>query len=240
MKLSTAFVNSMICLAFLYSLPLHASQSSEAQKEATIMSEEKINSLPEEKQTVGDSENENLKSEISKNSNHTPSSWGVSAGLGVPFLTQLGASYINSSSLWSAELLYHSFSLTIASVTLKASKPEGIVRWHPFRGAFFLGLGLGQQTLSAEAFDLGASSNIKVSLTSFASTPYLGWMWGLANRGFYTCIEFGAQISSDSKTSITTSLTSNNQTYIDTVEQSNKYGNLTLPVMTLLRIGYLF
>jgi hypothetical protein len=138
-------------------------------------------------------------------------------------------------------------------------------RWHPFGGAFFLGLGLGYQTLSGrmtstiQATDTGGTTrsietNIDLAIGSPYLTPHLDWYWTFGT-GFVLGFDLGWQIPIAPRTSF--DITTNNnianvaisiiqatQQYKDLEADIQKVGNAlgrqSLPMVTVIRVGWMF
>lgn len=166
--------------------------------------------------------------------------FGFVMGTGLPFTSQFGLSYLTGSKSLSFDLMYNSFKLTSGLANVSMTKPELMAKWHPFAGSFYLGVGVGQFTLSADATDALTSLTAKVTVTSLAVTPTMGWAWGISNGGFFMGLDFGYQSPSGAKTEIESLLPTTDQAYIDAVEQGNKLGETALPVFSFLKFGYLF
>lgn len=168
------------------------------------------------------------------------SHFGFNAGFGLPYTTQLGINYVASSGMFGVDLSYNMISLSSGLATASLTKPEVMPKWYPFGGALFIGVGIGQQTLSASATDAATGATAKVEVTSMTLTPTLGWLWGKSDGGIIFGFDFGLQQPSGAKTTITSSLPTTNRAYLDAVDQGNTLGNTSFPVFTLLRLGYLF
>ncbi len=168
------------------------------------------------------------------------SHFGFNAGTGIPYTTQFGINYVGDSNTFSAELSYNTITITSGLSSASLTKPEFMMKWHPFSGAFFLGLGLGQQTLTGSATDSATGQKAKVEVVSKTLTPTIGWMWGVVDGGLFGGLDFGMQSPSGAETTITSILPSTNQAYQDAVKQGNDLGSTGFPVFTLLRVGYLF
>lgn len=176
-------------------------------------------------------------------------SFGFNVGTGLPYLSQAGLNYAHSSGMFSAEIGYGAFNLSVDDVGVSLTKTELSLRWHPFAGAFYLGAGIGQQTLSSKATDTisGQSIEAKLDVTSSVLTPQMGWQWGVADRGFWVGLDFGMQSPSGAKSTLTTNADSTIQATAeyqkmktDTEDQGQKFGEASLPVFSFLRLGYLF
>jgi hypothetical protein len=134
-------------------------------------------------------------------------------------------------------------------------------RWHPWSGAFFLGMILGGQSLFAnvqQVFPVSGYGNILGRVEAKVSSPYLtphfGWLWIFQN-GFTLGLELGWQFPLGAKTEIKISsddpLTEAVIQQIqatpeyqkaanDVADIGNKFGKTPLPYFTALRIGWMF
>lgn len=175
--------------------------------------------------------------------------FGFNLGFGLPYVQQAGLNYVHSSNRFSMELGYNNFSLDVGSVGVGLTKPELSLRWHPFAGSFYLGLGLGQMTMYAKSTQLISTEIVesKIEVSATTMTGQLGWMWGMSDGGFFGGMEFGFQSPSSPTSTATTSASASvtgtaeyQQMISDIDEQAKKYGETGFATMTLLRIGYLF
>ena len=133
--------------------------------------------------------------------------------------------------------------------------------WRPFDGAFFMGFALGIQNLSATATKsipvptVGSlNTNVALKLTSFYLTPHLGWEW-VTSGGFAFGLDFGWQFPFAPSTTVTvTSDQTLTQSVLNLIEQTAEYqslnsnvsdagdkiGKISIPYITVLRLGYFF
>lgn len=175
--------------------------------------------------------------------------FGLNAAVGLPHPVSFGLDYAHGSGWFSAGVSTGSTSLTVSNVSASMKHTDLALRVHPFTGAFYLGVLLGQQTISAKETrsiqnaDVTAEVDIKSSYT----TPHLGWMWGIADGGFFVSLDFGFQSPSGVSTSFSSNAPAalvNTQEYKDlekeVKDQGNKLGEIGLPHMTLLKLGWLF
>jgi hypothetical protein len=81
--------------------------------------------------------------------------------------------------------------LTLSGMALQFSGYQGIARWFPWQGAFYVGAGVGYQTLTAMKQDSGYT--VRVDLSSPFVTPQLGWLWTWPS-GLALGISLGVQI----------------------------------------------
>ncbi len=182
-----------------------------------------------------------------------PHPWNLAADLRIPERFSVGAGFGTLSYTFNDLIQGTPLKLGIFNFELRG-------RWHPFKGAFFLGCALGRQRLEAEATEsisvatLSVPTKIAITQWSTYVTPHIGWMWILDSHltfGF----ELGAQLPFVSTTSVSVSVTDaalqdllsqvqataeyqdlNNQVN----ERANQGGSQALPFITLLRVGYAF
>jgi hypothetical protein len=78
---------------------------------------------------------------------------------------------------------------------LDLSAIEGIARWFPGNGLFFLGAGFGYQNFKASLGDIVDSSVLIISadMSGFFVQPQLGFLW-VTQSGFAVSLSFGVQI----------------------------------------------
>ena len=149
------------------------------------------------------------------------------------------------------DLSFESGSLPTTSIyrsKVQADTIRTVVRVFPFREAFFVGLGVGNQNVKATRTE--NVSGTDVTATVSVSTPYLtpmvGWKW-LYESGFFFGVELGYQFQTNSTVTVTndgsSALTSTTQ-YQDAEQQAKdagyKIGQLSLPHLAIIQIGYFF
>jgi len=145
------------------------------------------------------------------------------------------------------------------SATLQLRAYQGIVRWFPFSGAFFIGSGIGYQTFRAslsKTVDNGTLTTA-LDLSGVFVSPQLGWLF-VMQSGFTLGLSLGVQVPLP-KDPVATS-TYNGQTVPpqggagfsqdvvdeasknrDTVQTLGKLANkYPIPNIELLRIGVFF
>ncbi len=165
---------------------------------------------------------------------------GLNVGVGLPFVSQAGVNFRLSNQI-GFSLGYNLLSLTSGEASLKLSMPEALVYFHPFSGAFFLGGGVGKETLNAKATDSGTNNEVTIDVTANTMIGKLGWMWGAANGGFWFGIDFSYIKPSNGKTTIVApGVPTTDQTYIDAVDAADKFGNTAYVNVTFARFGWLF
>lgn len=169
--------------------------------------------------------------------------FGLYGGSGIPYLTQFGLNYVSSSHMFSVDLSYNSLSLTSGLASVSMTKPEVLLKYHPWGGSFFVGVGLGQTTFSGEATDLTTSLKVKAEVKATSITPTIGWMWGMGDGGLYYGLDVGYQTLSSPKTTFTydtSSITTTDTAYTDVSKQVTDVGEASLPLFSFIKLGYLF
>lgn len=175
--------------------------------------------------------------------------FGLHAALGFPHVGSVGLNYVHPSHYFSAELSTGAFSVTLSDIKTKIQNNEVALRWHPWAGSFYLGALLGNQKITSEKTEVvsGQSATGKAEVKSNYLTPVFGWMWGGQSSGFFTSMEFGYQSPSSVKTSFSSDAdpaVQATQDYRDlendVTTKAHDYGNMGLPHVVLLKIGWLF
>ena len=160
-------------------------------------------------------------------------------GLGLPYLGQMGYTHVLEGDKYSFDLSYQKFSLDFGEASVSLSKPEVMFKWHVFTGAFYVAAGLGRMNLIAEASQSGEKARVEFS--AFTLTPSTGWLWGIKDGGFTIGIEVGYQLPFLTDTQISApGLSEGDDILDDVVEANNELGKTPFPVISFLRIGYLF
>jgi hypothetical protein len=168
------------------------------------------------------------------------SGFGVNAGVGIPFLLQAGVNYrLNDTLGFSAA--YNTLNLTVDSASVDLKMPEFLVHYHPFQGAFFIGAGIGQESLKVTATDTITSQQASAEVTAMTGIIKTGWMWGAVSGGLW----FGVDISYISPFSPSTNINApgvptTSQEYQDVVDAANKFGETGYINITFARLGYIF
>lgn len=175
--------------------------------------------------------------------------FGFNFGFGVPFLSQAGLNFVSSSKMFSAEAGYGNFNITIGDVGVDLTKMELSLRYHPFAGSFYLGLGFGQESFTAKGMNTISSQSVTVQskITATTMSPQLGWMWGMDDGGFWAGMDVQMLSPSGAKTDTTTNASAGIQSTAeyqqlikDTNAEGDKFGSTSYSALTFLRIGYLF
>lgn len=177
--------------------------------------------------------------------------FGLHAALGAPHPINYGVDWVLPSHMFSFGLQTGSYSATISDVNAKLENTDVALRWHPFAGAFFLGALVGQQKVSATKTEFIAAAGQNVTATgevkSSYVTPHVGWMWGLGDGGFFWSFELGYQSPSSVTVDVSSDVPAFAQNSAEYQEQYNKvkdeadkYGNMGLPYLGLIKFGWLF
>lgn len=120
-------------------------------------------------------------------------------------------------------------------------------RWFPMRGAFFLGVALGRQTLTGVRNDqvLGESQESTLSADTNYLSPHLGWRW-VAESGFVWGVDLGWQIAQSYSSTFTTTASATQQDAAeflglkkDLEGMGNDIAKTSLPFVTVLHVGFM-
>lgn len=133
---------------------------------------------------------------------------------------------------------------------------EGRIRFFPLGGAFFIGCAAGTQNVTGDTARVITSSGISVDVSAKGEIsnmyiiPHIGWFRTAAN-GFTIGFEAGVYMPMGANSNI--SLTSTNplialvqstaeyqSLQADATKFGNDVGSMTLPFLTILRIGWAF
>lgn len=119
--------------------------------------------------------------------------------------------------------------------------PELMLQYHPFAGSFFIGLGAGQESLLAKSTETLTGTEVKVEVKATTTIVKSGWMWGLANNGFWFGIDAAYIMPSGAKTTITApGVLTTDPSYLDAVDAAEKFGNASYLNITFARLGWVF
>lgn len=165
---------------------------------------------------------------------------GISAGIGFPFLAQVGGHYFLSEK-FSFHLNYNLLDVSVGDAKAKLSMPEIGAYYHPMSGSFFVGLGIGRESLDVSATDETTSQEVKAEVDATTFIAKLGWMWGRANGGFW----FGMDISYIKPLNSDVQITApgvpvTDQDYLDVQDAAEKFGDTAFWNITFARFGYIF
>ncbi|MBX2986282.1 MAG: hypothetical protein KF802_00150 [Bdellovibrionaceae bacterium] len=166
--------------------------------------------------------------------------FGFNVGMGLPYTQQAGLNY-QFSERFGVAVGYNLFDFSIDKSGLKLSMPELMFNYHPFAGSFFIGLGAGQEKLEVVSTDTVANKSLKIEVSAMTTILKTGWMWGLANGGFW----FGMDVAyvkpgSSDPTVTSTGFTPTDQQYLDAIDAAKKFGETAYTNITFARLGWIF
>lgn len=138
--------------------------------------------------------------------------------------------------------------LTFSDVKIKYTSWRITGRAFPFKGAFFVGLAFGKQTLTGTGSNtvqtIPVSYSLELATTILA--PHIGWRWTW-NSGFFFGMELGVQLVSNATSTVSTDAPAAIQSDPDYLaekakveDEGRKLGNTTLPHFGLIQVGYYF
>jgi len=138
--------------------------------------------------------------------------------------------------------------ITLSSVSLKISGYDVRFKIYPFRGSFFLGVGYGKQSFTGSSTqDISAvSTTVNVTQDNTFIAPQMGWNW-VWNSGLFMGVDLGVQLSMSHTTTVTDNVNAliqltpqYAQMRSDIIKNADLIGKTPLPLLTLIKIGYLF
>jgi hypothetical protein len=139
--------------------------------------------------------------------------------------------------------------LTVSSVKLKLNGWDARAKIYLFQGSFFLGVAYGSQKFTGSQTQTinGQVVTGVVNQDNTFIAPHIGWNWGSNTSGFFAGIELGVQLSlkrssaftsdADASVQATTEYTNLKK---DIEDKSELVGKTPLPLISLIKIGYLF
>lgn len=164
---------------------------------------------------------------------------GINAGFGLPYVSQYGVD-IAFSDKFGLALGYNNLSLTVGVTGVTLTMPELLLTWRPFSGAFFIGVGAGQEDMKATATDATTSQTAEIAVKASTSIAKLGWMWGRGDKGLWFGMDVSYISPSGATTTITTALPATDPAYQDAQTQAEKFGSTAYTNITFARLGYMF
>lgn len=172
-----------------------------------------------------------------------PQAWagvGPHIGFGVPYVTQFGVDFtLGNNFTLSAGM--NSIGIEIDEVDVNLDLKEVGVKWHPFAGAFFVGAGVGMQTLSAEAEEELTGATASVDVDSTVGIAKLGWMWGKADGGLWFGIDVAYIVPTGGSVDVKADgLDESDEEFQDTQDAGELFAETSYLNITLARLGYLF
>lgn len=171
---------------------------------------------------------------------------GVLVGLGLPSPLSIAGS-VKYKRLLSLNLeLGFLPAIDVSDLTIHQEMFDASVRVFPFRGAFFLGFGVGEQRLTASTQQTfaGVSGTERVSVSTTFLSPRLGfikrWDFGLA-IGMDVGVEL--PIAGETTNNISTSQPLPPGTALSTgkaTDFADRIKTTPIPIVHLLQLGYIF
>lgn len=128
--------------------------------------------------------------------------------------------------------------LPLGEVDFSSWSFKGYGRFYPFKGAFYLSLGLGYQTTSV-SYGTGANA-IEASIGAPMVTAALGWFWTW-KMGLGFGLELGATIPFSSSSEFSgPGILSDAKGLKDVTDTLDLIGSTPLPQIELIKLGFLF
>jgi hypothetical protein len=130
--------------------------------------------------------------------------------------------------------------VSLGSVTAGYRDFNVAAKWYPWRRAFFLGAALGRRSFEASATDdvSGVKASLEVESTYLA--PEIGWRW-VWNNGLFLGMDLGYQIILSSRTKLDIpSAGVSVDTTKDVTDAGDEIGEIGLPIVSLLQVGFFF
>ena len=165
---------------------------------------------------------------------------GPHIGFGAPYITQFGLDFTLGDNI-TLSGGRNSIGGSIDNVDISLAMTEVSLKWHPFSGSFFIGGGVGSQTLSVEAEEELTGATASVDVDSTVTLAKLGWMRGKADGGFWFGIDFTYVIPSGGSVKVKADgLTAADEEFQDAQEAGEVFAETSYLNITLARLGYLF
>ncbi len=166
--------------------------------------------------------------------------FGLNVGVGVPYLTQAGLNY-RMSDMFSISAGYNLLDVDVDTASAKLAMPELLLNFHPFSGSYFIGAGVGQESLEVTATESLGTNEVEIDVDAMTTIVKTGWMWGASNGGFWFGIDFAYIMPSGAETTIKApGVPTSDPSYQDAVDAADKFGDSAYGNITFIRLGYLF
>jgi hypothetical protein len=164
---------------------------------------------------------------------------GINAGFGIPFVSQYGLMFTFGNSI-SVNVEYNNLDLSIDQASVSLTMPAVVANWHVFGGAFYIGAGVGQETLTAEAVDSTIGASVRGEVTATTAIARIGWMWGKADGGFWFGMDATVISPSGASSKLTTTGVPASEDVQDVEDSLNRFGETAYTNITIARLGYIF
>lgn len=166
--------------------------------------------------------------------------FGLNVGIGLPFLGQVGMNYKISDHL-RLSATYNILDLDVGEASAKLTMPEVGLSYHPFGGAFFLGVGAGREKLTVTATEDTTGNEARAEVEATTAIAKLGWMWGLENDGFWFGVDVAYIKPMSPKVNISApGVPTTDEAYQDVQEAADDFGDTAYLSLTFIRLGYVF
>ncbi|MBC7465209.1 MAG: hypothetical protein H7256_04400 [Bdellovibrio sp.] len=198
--------------------------------------------------------------------------FGFHGDINVPHILNYGLDYWHSSKYFSVALNAGGYKINNLAkssdlpngANFKISNQEAVLRYHPFAGSFYLGLGFGKHEVNVDAnrqiqvtspvsgtADVAINDKIKANYF----LPHIGWLWKTSfgmtfgmDLGYLSpsgpSVDLTTKISNISNPLVTEDMVKSTddykKAYQEVVDNSEKFGKMGLPYWTVFRIGYMF
>lgn len=129
---------------------------------------------------------------------------------------------------------------TQSAIEMDLKTSEIVLKWHPFFGAFFIGAGIGKETLTVDGTDKTTNEKVSVEVEANTTLAKVGWMWSAQNGKFWWGMDATYIMPSGADTTIKTDLPTNNETYQDVKKEADEFGETNWMTITFARFGWLF
>ena len=171
---------------------------------------------------------------------HADSGFGFNLGIGLPYIGQGAIQYFFNDKFQVA-VEYNNLDVDVDTAGVELTMPAIMAYYHPWGGSYFIGAGLGTQSLEATSTDLGSGNQVTTEVDSMSTIIKTGWMWGKANGGFWFGIDVSYIMPSGDDVTITApGVPTNSQAYLDAVEAAEDFGDTAYTNITFARFGWMF
>lgn len=166
--------------------------------------------------------------------------YGFNLGIGLPYIGQVGVNY-RLNAKWAVSAGYNLLKLDVDEATAELEMPEIFFQYYPWAGSFFIGAGLGKESLEVTAKEQLDGDPISIEVDAMTTIAKLGWTWGTGNGGFWYGVDMAYIMpnSPDVTTNAPGVLTSD-PNYQDAIEAAEDFGETSYPNITFIRVGYIF